>query len=49
MKNFNRLLVHQPTFDAVRDGKSLAEIHRTWERDLKRFRSRREEFLLYSP
>ena len=43
----NRLLIHQPTLDAIKQGKSLAQIKTLWNKDLNDFRARREKFLLY--
>ena len=42
-----RLLVHTPTLEAIRAGKSLEEIKALWAPDRERFRERRERFLLY--
>jgi uncharacterized protein YbbC (DUF1343 family) len=41
------LLKHPQTFDAIRNGRPLAEIRDNWKEDLERFRKRREPFLLY--
>ena len=43
----NTLLQHRPTLDAIKAGKSLAEIRRLWLADLDKFKQRREGFLLY--
>jgi uncharacterized protein YbbC (DUF1343 family) len=47
MKNFNKLLKHQPTFDAVAQGLSLTDIHKTWSPAREEFETRRATFLLY--
>jgi uncharacterized protein YbbC (DUF1343 family) len=47
LEKFNRLLVHQPTLEAIREGGPLRAIKAAWEGDLKTFRERREKFLLY--
>jgi uncharacterized protein YbbC (DUF1343 family) len=47
LEKFNRLLVHEPTINAIRDQKSLASIKALWSADLAEFRARREKFLLY--
>ena len=47
LDKFNRLLVHQPTIEAIRSGKSLQEIKNLWSADLNDFRTRREKYLLY--
>ena len=41
------LLQHPPTLDAIKAGKTLAEIKRLWESDLDEFKKRREKFLIY--
>lgn len=47
LEKFNTLLQHPPTIDALRAGKSLAEIRRLWAADLAAFKQRRAGFLLY--
>jgi uncharacterized protein YbbC (DUF1343 family)/CubicO group peptidase (beta-lactamase class C family) len=47
LPKFNNLLVHQPTLDAIRTGKSLAEIKQLWSGGLGNFIGRRSKFLLY--
>jgi uncharacterized protein YbbC (DUF1343 family) len=47
LEKFNRLLVHKPTIDAIRGGKSLSAIKSLWDAELNSFRTRREKFLLY--
>ncbi len=44
---FDRLLGHPPTIEAIRAGKTLEEIRRSWEPELKEFLARRERYLLY--
>jgi uncharacterized protein YbbC (DUF1343 family)/CubicO group peptidase (beta-lactamase class C family) len=41
------LLQHPPTVEAIRAGKSLAEITQLWRSDLESFKRRRQSFLLY--
>lgn len=41
------LLQHRPTLDAIREGKTLAELKQLWTGDLAEFKKRRERFLLY--
>ncbi|MBL9129016.1 MAG: DUF1343 domain-containing protein [Verrucomicrobiales bacterium] len=41
------LLQHPPTLEAIRAGKSLAEIKALWSTDLAEFQSRRGNYLLY--
>lgn len=43
----NKLLVHTPSLEAIREGKSLAAIKALWTADLTAFQTRREKFLLY--
>ena len=47
LDKFNRLLVHKPTVDAIRSGKSLTQIKSLWGADLNEFRARREKYLIY--
>ncbi len=47
LDKFNRLLVHKPTVEAIREQKSLGAIKSGWIADLQDFRTRREKFLLY--
>jgi uncharacterized protein YbbC (DUF1343 family)/CubicO group peptidase (beta-lactamase class C family) len=47
LDKFNRLLVHKPTLDAIRAGKSLAQTKSLWSASLNDFRARREKYLLY--
>jgi uncharacterized protein YbbC (DUF1343 family)/CubicO group peptidase (beta-lactamase class C family) len=41
------LLQDRVTIDAIKEGKSLAEIKQSWATDLDDFRKRREKFLIY--
>ena len=41
------LLQHQTAIDAIKAGKSLAEIKQLWLSDLDDFKKRREKFLIY--
>jgi uncharacterized protein YbbC (DUF1343 family)/CubicO group peptidase (beta-lactamase class C family) len=41
------LLRHEPTLQAVRDGKGLPEIKRLWAKGLADFETRRRDYLLY--
>lgn len=43
----NKLLQHEPTLEAIRAGRSLAEIKALWTADLEEFKARRRRFLLY--
>jgi uncharacterized protein YbbC (DUF1343 family) len=47
LDRFRDLLTHQPTLDAIRAGKTLAEIHALWTADLLEFNQRRSQVLLY--
>ncbi|MBI4624084.1 MAG: DUF1343 domain-containing protein [Verrucomicrobia bacterium] len=42
-----RLLGHDETLQAIKAGKTLAEIKALWSRDLEQYRARRQPFLLY--
>ncbi len=41
------LLVHPPTLEAIRAGKTLTEIKALWASDLGEFQARRDSFLMY--
>jgi uncharacterized protein YbbC (DUF1343 family)/CubicO group peptidase (beta-lactamase class C family) len=41
------LLLHQPTLDALKSGKSLKEIHALWEKERSDFEKRRAKYLIY--
>ncbi len=41
------LLLHEPTLEAIKAGKSLAEIHAGWDKELEQFRTVRAKYLLY--
>lgn len=47
LERFNRLLVHSPTIESIREGKSLSTVRRLWSKDLESFKKRRASFLLY--
>ncbi len=47
LEKFNKLLVHPPTVEAIREQKPLATIKALWAQDLAEFRARREKYLLY--
>jgi len=47
LPKFNNLLVHTPTIEAIRAGKSLAEIKQLWAPGLGEFNARRSKYLLY--
>lgn len=47
MAKLNNLLFHTPTFDAIKEGKSLAEIKALWTAGVAEFTFRRSKFLLY--
>ncbi len=51
-KDFNpdsmrHLLLHPPTFEAIKADKPLAEIHALWQKDLDEFMVRRAKYLIY--
>jgi hypothetical protein len=46
-RNYDRLLAHQATFDAVLAGKPAAELEKGWQPELERFKERRKAALLY--
>jgi uncharacterized protein YbbC (DUF1343 family)/CubicO group peptidase (beta-lactamase class C family) len=47
LDRFDRLLGHPPTIEAIRAGKSLAEIRAMWAPDVQAFAERRKPFLIY--
>jgi len=47
LEKVQHLLRHAPTIEAIRAGKSLAEIKQSWTSDLEDFKPRREKFLIY--
>lgn len=47
LEKLNVLLRNQKVIQAIKDGKPLAEIYQTWEKDLAEFQKRRAQFLLY--
>ncbi len=47
LDKFNRLLVHNPTVEAIREEKPLTTIKALWTAGLDEFRTRRERFLIY--
>ena len=47
LEKVQHLLRHAPTVDAIRAGKSLAEIKESWTSDLEDYKKRREKFLIY--
>jgi hypothetical protein len=46
-KNFDRLLVHRQTFEAVVGGKPVLAIVAAWQPELENYRERRRAYLLY--
>jgi uncharacterized protein YbbC (DUF1343 family)/CubicO group peptidase (beta-lactamase class C family) len=46
-KRYDRLLVNKATFEGVLAGKPVAELERAWAPGLEKYKSRRQEFLLY--
>jgi uncharacterized protein YbbC (DUF1343 family)/CubicO group peptidase (beta-lactamase class C family) len=46
-EKLQHLLLHPGTLEAIKVGKSLAEIHAAWAGDLDEFQKRRSKFLLY--
>jgi uncharacterized protein YbbC (DUF1343 family) len=47
VEKIQTLLAHRATLDAIKAGKSLADIRQIWTADLDEFRKRRAAFLLY--
>ena len=47
LDKLNKLLVHKPSLEAIREGKPLASIKALWTADLTAFQTRRERYLLY--
>jgi len=47
LEKMDRLLLHQPTLDAIKAGKPLKEIRAAWQPDLDEFQKRRAKYLLY--
>jgi uncharacterized protein YbbC (DUF1343 family)/CubicO group peptidase (beta-lactamase class C family) len=45
--NMRHLLLHPPTFEAVKADKPLSEIHALWQKDLDEFMVRRAKYLIY--
>jgi uncharacterized protein YbbC (DUF1343 family) len=45
--NMRHLLLHPPTFEAIKEDKPLKEIHALWQKDLDQFQQRRAKFLIY--
>jgi uncharacterized protein YbbC (DUF1343 family)/CubicO group peptidase (beta-lactamase class C family) len=46
-KNYDRLLIHQATYDGLLAGKPIAALEAAWQPGLEEFRQRRAKFLLY--
>jgi len=46
-EKMDRLLLHQPTLNAIKAGKPLKEIRAAWQPDLDEFQKRRAKYLLY--
>ena len=49
LEKMERLLVHPPTFQAIRAGQALAEIQQLWTEGQTAFAARRKAHLLYEP
>ena len=47
LERLARLLVHPPTHEAIREGKSLHEVRALWAADRETFTERRRAFLIY--
>ena len=47
LDRFNRLLVHPPTIEAIREARSVEGIKNSWRAEVNDFRARREKFLIY--
>jgi len=43
----SHLLLHPPTLEALKAGRSLDEIHALWQKDLEEFQKVRSKYLLY--
>ena len=46
-ERMSHLLLHKPTLDAIRAGKSIKDIHAGWQPEFEEFQKRRAKFLLY--
>lgn len=47
VEKVDRLLRHPPTIEAIEQGRTIEEIRRMWEADIRAFTQRRAAFLLY--
>jgi len=47
IEKFNRLLGHSATIDAIKSGKTLPEIKKSWASGAEEFKKRRAKYLLY--
>jgi uncharacterized protein YbbC (DUF1343 family)/CubicO group peptidase (beta-lactamase class C family) len=45
--NMRHLLLHPPTFEALKEDKPLKEIHALWQKDRDEFMQRRAKYLIY--
>jgi uncharacterized protein YbbC (DUF1343 family)/CubicO group peptidase (beta-lactamase class C family) len=49
VRNMAKLLVDEPTLQAIREDKSLSDIRGLWEEKTAEFKAQREKYLLYPP
>ncbi len=47
LEKISHLLLHPPTLESIKAGKSLASIRTDWRKDLEEFQKRRAKYLLY--
>ncbi len=47
LEKIEHLLLHPPTLEAIKEGKSLKEIREGWQKDLDEFAKRRAKYLIY--
>jgi uncharacterized protein YbbC (DUF1343 family) len=47
LEKIQHLLRHSPAIEAIKTGKSLADIKQSWTNGLEEFKKRREKFLIY--
>jgi len=47
IEKISHLLLHPPTLEAIKAGKTLAEIHNGWQKELDQFKGIRAKYLMY--
>lgn len=47
LEKIEHLLLHPPTLEAIKEGRSLKEIREGWQKDLDEFAKRRAKYLIY--